>query len=92
MLLFIAASAKARLASANSRRGAKAMWIASGTIGGFRHGEVVEGQAMMVDAVSQINYYHGDFGRTWCVGEPSRELQERIRRYRSINRLAIELA
>lgn len=62
-----------------ARRGAKAMWIASGTIGGFRHGEVVEGEAMMVDAVSQINFYHGDFGRTWCVGEPSKELQERIR-------------
>ena len=62
-----------------AKRGAKAMWIASGTIGGFRHGTVVEGQAMMVDAVSQINYYHGDFGRTWCVGEPNKELQERIR-------------
>ncbi|NKB43108.1 MAG: M24 family metallopeptidase [Alphaproteobacteria bacterium] len=62
-----------------AKRGAKAMWIASGTIGGFRHGTVVEGQAMMVDAVSQINFYHGDFGRTWCVGEPPKELQERIR-------------
>ncbi len=62
-----------------AKRGAKAMWIASGTIGGFRHGEIVEGQAMMVDAVCQINYYHGDFGRTWCVGEPPKELQERIR-------------
>ncbi len=71
-----------------ARRGAKAMWIASGTIGGFRHGEVVEGQAMMVDAVSQINYYHGDFGRTWCVGEPPKELQERIR----LTRLARDVA
>ena len=62
-----------------AKRGAKAMWIASGTIGGFRHGTVVEGQAMMVDAVSQINFYHGDFGRSWCVGEPPKELQERIR-------------
>ena len=34
---------------------------------------------MMVDAVSQFNYYHGDFGRTWCVGEPPDELQERMR-------------
>jgi len=71
-----------------ARRGAKAMWIASGTIGGFRHGEVVEGQAMMVDAVSQINYYHGDFGRTWCVGEPPKELQERMR----LTRLARDVA
>ncbi len=62
-----------------AKRGAKAMWIASGTIGGFRHGTVVEGEAMMVDAVSQFNYYHGDFGRTWCVGDPPKELQERIR-------------
>ena len=71
-----------------AKRGAKAMWIASGTIGGFRHGEVVEGQAMMVDAVSQTNFYHGDFGRTWCVGEPPKDVLERIR----LTRLASDIA
>ncbi|MDX2144479.1 MAG: M24 family metallopeptidase [Rhodospirillaceae bacterium] len=58
-----------------AKRGAKAMWIASGTIGGFTQGHVVEGEPMMVDAVCQRNFYHGDFGRTFVLGEPSKELQ-----------------
>ncbi len=58
-----------------AKRGAKAMWIASGTIGGFADRELVAGEPMMVDAVCQRNFYHGDFGRTFVLGEPSRELQ-----------------
>jgi len=58
-----------------AKRGAKAMWIATGTIGGLTQGKVVEGEPMMVDAVSQRNFYHGDFGRTVVLGEPSKELQ-----------------
>jgi Xaa-Pro dipeptidase len=57
-----------------AKRGAKAMWIASGTIGGFTQGGIVEGEPMMVDAVCQRNFYHGDFGRTFVLGEPSKEL------------------
>ncbi|WP_394730721.1 M24 family metallopeptidase [Altererythrobacter sp. GH1-8] len=71
-----------------AQRGSKAVWIAAGTIGGLRHGHVVEGEAMLVDAVSQTNYYHGDFGRTWCMGEPTREMQERAR----LTQLAAEIA
>ena len=62
-----------------AKRGAKAMWIASGTIGGFVDGAATEGRAMMVDAVSQYNFYHGDFGRTFVLGEPSKEVLERAR-------------
>ncbi len=58
---------------------AKAMWLAIGTIGGFIDGKVVEGRPMMVDAVSQINFYHGDFGRTWCIGEPRKDVLERVK-------------
>ncbi len=58
-----------------ARRGAKATWIASGWLGGLTQGKVVEGEPMMVDAVSQRNFYHGDFGRTVVLGEPSKELQ-----------------
>lgn len=58
-----------------AKRGAKAMWIATGTIGGFTEGKVVEGEAMMVDAVCQRNFYHGDFGRTFVLGEPSKEIR-----------------
>jgi len=61
-----------------AKRGAKAMWIAAGTIGGLPDGKVVEGRPMMVDSVCQINYYHGDFGRTWCVGEPRKDVRERV--------------
>ncbi len=58
-----------------AQRGAKAMWIATGTIGGLTEGKVIEGEPMMVDAVSQRNFYHGDFGRTVVLGEPSKELK-----------------
>ena len=61
-----------------AKRGAKAIWIAMGTIGGFADGEVVPGRPMMVDAVCQINYYHGDFGRTWCLGEPRKDVLDRV--------------
>ncbi|MDX2222479.1 MAG: M24 family metallopeptidase [Rhodospirillaceae bacterium] len=61
-----------------AKRGAKAMWIATGTTGGLAHGKVVEGEPMMVDAVCQRNYYHGDFGRTVVLGEPSKELKARM--------------
>lgn len=57
-----------------AKRGAKAMWIATGTIGGLTQGKVVEGEPMMVDAVCQRNFYHGDFGRTVVLGEPSKDL------------------
>jgi Xaa-Pro aminopeptidase len=56
-----------------AKRGAKAMWIAAGTVGGLPNGEVVKGQPMMIDAVCQVNFYHGDFGRTFVLGEPSDE-------------------
>ncbi len=62
-----------------ANRGAKAMWIGIGALGGFPDGALTEGRAMMVDSVSQYNFYHGDFGRTFCLGEPSKELAERMR-------------
>jgi Xaa-Pro aminopeptidase len=58
-----------------AKRGAKAVWIAAGWTSGLRAGKVVEGEPMLFDAVSQRNFYHGDFGRTVVLGEPSRELQ-----------------
>ncbi|MCB2108809.1 MAG: aminopeptidase P family protein [Rhodobacteraceae bacterium] len=58
-----------------AKRGAKAMWIATGTIGGLIHGEVVEGEPMMIDSVCQRNFYHGDFGRTAVLGEPTKEIK-----------------
>jgi Xaa-Pro aminopeptidase len=60
-------------------RGAKAVWIVSGSTGGFPDDVAKPGRAMIVDAVSQRNFYHGDFGRTFVFGEPSPEILERMR-------------
>jgi Xaa-Pro aminopeptidase len=62
-----------------AKRGAKAIWIAAGTVGGLPNGEIIEGQPLLIDAVSQINYYHGDFGRTFVLGEPTDETLARTR-------------
>ena len=62
-----------------AKRGAKARWIAAGGVGGLPDGEVVEGRPLLLDAVSQINLYHGDFGRTFVLGEPTKKLEQRAR-------------
>ncbi len=62
-----------------AKRGAKATWIAAGGVGGLPDGEVVEGRPLLMDAVSQINLYHGDFGRTFVLGEPTKKLDQRAR-------------
>jgi Xaa-Pro aminopeptidase len=60
-----------------AKRGAKATWIAAGTPAGMVDQELKPGQSMLIDAVAQVNYYHGDFGRTYVLGEPSKALQNR---------------
>ena len=62
-----------------AKQGAMSTWFVAGTVGGLAQGEIVAGEPLLIDAVSQINYYHGDFGRTVVVGEPSKKLQERTR-------------
>jgi Xaa-Pro aminopeptidase len=62
-----------------ANRGSKAVWIVSGSTGGFPDDVAKPGRAMIVDAVSQRNFYHGDFGRTFVFGEPSKEILERMR-------------
>ena len=41
-------------------------------------GEVKEGRAFLIDCVSTFRGYHGDFGRTVCVGEPNRDMAKII--------------
>lgn len=60
-----------------ANQGAKATWLVAGTTGGLQEGEIKSGQPFLFDTVSQVNYYHGDFGRTVVFGEPSRKLQLR---------------
>ncbi len=37
-------------------------------------GTISEGRSFLIDCVSEHQGYHGDYGRTVCVGEPSREI------------------
>jgi Xaa-Pro aminopeptidase len=60
-----------------AKRGAKSTWIAAGTPAGLTDPELKPGQSMLIDAVSQINYYHGDFGRTYVLGDPPEALKKR---------------
>lgn len=41
-------------------------------------GEIERGRSFMIDCVSQFQGYKGDFGRTVCVGDPTREMQNII--------------
>lgn len=37
-------------------------------------GEIKEGRSFLIDCVSTYQGYHGDYGRTVCVGEPNRKM------------------
>ena len=39
----------------------------------FTAGEIKDGRSFLIDCVSDFEGYHGDYGRTVCVGEPTRE-------------------
>lgn len=38
-------------------------------------GRIREGRSFLIDCVSDHQNYHGDYGRTVCVGEPTREIK-----------------
>jgi len=60
-----------------AKRGALFSTIQAGSTGGLQDPELKPGQSVMVDCVSLVNYYHGDFGRTFVLGEPSAALKKR---------------
>ena len=41
-------------------------------------GEFFEGRSFLIDCVSVFQGYHGDYGRTVCIGEPNRKMQSII--------------
>lgn len=56
-------------------RGNEVMEFLVGTVQGHFPNKVVEpGKSFAIDAVSHYKQYHGDFGRTIVVGEPSKDL------------------
>jgi Xaa-Pro aminopeptidase len=52
------------------------------TTGMLPDGVVTRGKSFAIDAVSQYMQYHGDFGRTIVVGDPSPELLAREKAHR----------
>ena len=52
------------------------VWMAiDGIIPDLVPGKIPEGRTLMIDCVSEFQGYHGDFGRTVCVGDPTRQMQ-----------------
>lgn len=49
--------------------------VLDGIVPEMAQGEIKEGRSFLIDCVSHHQYYHGDYGRTVCVGEPTREIQ-----------------
>jgi Xaa-Pro aminopeptidase len=60
-----------------AKQGAMATWLVGGSVGGFPQGELRKIVPFLINSVSQTNYYHGDFGRTVVLGEPSKKLLDR---------------
>ena len=60
-----------------AKRGALFDTLQVGNTGGLPEPELKTGQSVMLDCTSCVNYYHGDFGRTFVLGEPSAELKKR---------------
>lgn len=48
--------------------------VIDGVIPDTAPGKIEEGRAFLIDCVSEHQSYHGDYGRTVCVGEPTREI------------------
>jgi Xaa-Pro aminopeptidase len=54
------------------------VFVVAGGTGLLPHGEVRRGEPLLIDAVSHYRHYHGDFGRTVVLGEPSAEVRRRV--------------
>lgn len=65
-----------------ARRGARGVYCICG-VGGLPAGRVRRGEPVLLDALGQYRHYHGDFGRSAVLGEPSDEHQRRFRALRS---------
>lgn len=60
-----------------AKRGALFGNIQMGNTGGLQDETLKPGDSVMIDCVSMVNYYCGDFGRTFVLGEPSDALKKR---------------
>jgi Xaa-Pro aminopeptidase len=63
-----------------ARQGARGVYCICG-VGGLPAGRVRRGEPVLFDALGQYRRYHGDFGRSAVLGEPS---AEHLRRFRAL--------
>jgi len=66
--------------TAMARQGARGVYCICG-VGGLPAGRVRRGEPVLFDALGQYRRYHGDFGRSAVLGEPS---AEHLRRFRAL--------
>lgn len=64
--------------SCGNRMSTPVWMVIDGIVPELIPGEIKDGRTLMVDCVSEFQGYHGDFGRTVCAGEPTREMQRII--------------
>jgi len=60
-----------------ARQGARGVYCMCG-VGGLPAGRVRRGEPVLLDALGQYRHYHGDFGRSAVLGEPSAEHRRRF--------------
>ena len=65
-----------------ARQGARGVYCICG-VAGLPAGRVRRGEPILLDALGQYRHYHGDFGRSVVLGEPSREHQRRFQALRA---------
>ena len=65
-------------ASCGNKMSAPVWMVVDGIVPELIPGEIKDGRTLMVDCVSQFQGYHGDFGRTVCAGEPTRDMKRII--------------
>ncbi|MEO0412805.1 MAG: Xaa-Pro peptidase family protein [Pseudomonadota bacterium] len=63
-----------------AKRDLAAVFIVAGSLHELPHGEVVEGEPILVDAVSSYQGYHGDYGRTFLLGEAPRAFKPKTQK------------
>ncbi len=61
-----------------ARRDGSGVYLACG-VGGLPHRKVVENEPVMFDGLGKYKGYHGDFGCSTVVGEPTAELEKRVK-------------
>lgn len=63
-------------AACASRSLTPAFMVIDGVIPDAAPGRIEEGRSFLIDCVSQHQNYHGDYGRTVCVGEPTKQIKQ----------------